>query len=169
MRYMFRFLAIFGLMVLASCGGDSMSSKFKTYDGPPVTQVQVHKSKRLMMLFSGGKVLKAYKIGLGNNPVGPKQFEGDGKTPEGVYFITHRNPRSAYHLSLGVSYPSVNDVAYAAAFGRNAGSDIMVHGQAGKDKGRGKDWTAGCIAIKDEEIEEVYAMVNPGTPIIIFP
>lgn len=167
MRIIFRLLAVFGLIAaLASCGP---GGKFRHYEGPPVTQIQVFKAKRVMVLFSGNKILKTYKVALGNSPVGPKKFEGDGKTPEGAYYITHHNPNSAYHLSLGVSYPSISDAAYATAFGMNAGGDIMIHGRAGKDKGRPKDWTAGCIAVKDKEIEEIYAMVTPGTPIIIFP
>lgn len=167
MRHITRRMAILGPLILAACGGPA--SKFRHYDGPPVTQIQVYKGKRIMLLFSGDKVLKKYRVALGNNPVGHKQFEGDGKTPEGAYLITHHNPNSAYHLSLGVSYPNTNDVAYAAAMGRRPGGDIMIHGRAGKDKGRGKDWTAGCIAVKDKEIEEVYSMVQAGTPVIIFP
>ncbi len=165
MRYITRLMAVLGLIVLASCGG----SKFRHYDGPPVTQIQVHKAKRTMLLFSGDKVLESYRVALGGNPVGAKQFEGDGKTPEGVYRITHHNPNSAYHLSLGVSYPNEADVANAVGQGRKPGGDIMIHGRAGKNKGRGRDWTAGCIAVKDREIEEIYSMVTPGTPIIIFP
>ncbi|MFB2532029.1 murein L,D-transpeptidase family protein [Paracoccus sp. p4-l81] len=171
MRFILRLAALFGLAFLvASCGGDSLSSnKFKRYDGPPVTQVQVHKGKRQLMLFSGQTLLKTYKVGLGYAPEGHKQFEGDGKTPEGVYYIDRQNPNSAYHLSLGISYPNINDTARAAVQGRSAGGDIMIHGQAGKNRGRGKDWTAGCIAVTDAEIEDIYAMVRPGTPIIIFP
>lgn len=161
------FLGLSSLALLAACGGDS--SKFRRYSGPQITQIQVFKSKRRMYLLSGTEVVADYKVALGGNPVGKKRFEGDGKTPEGVYHITQHNPRSAYHLSLRVSYPNSEDRAYAEAAGKEPGGDIMIHGRAGKNKGRGKDWTAGCIAVKDDEIEEIYAMVRNGTPIVIFP
>lgn len=160
-------LGLSSLSLLAACGGDSQ--KFRTYRGPKITQIQVYKADRRMYLFSGSKVVKKYKIGLGGSPVGKKQFEGDGKTPEGLYFINRQNPRSAYHLSLGISYPNEADRAFAEAAGRNPGGDIMIHGQAGKNKGRGRDWTAGCIAVKDDEIEDIYAMVAVGTPVFIYP
>lgn len=161
-------LGLSALTIVTACGGDS-SPKFRHYDGPPVTQIQVFKRKRRMYLLSGNKVLKTYKIGLGGNPVGPKQFEGDGRTPEGGYLIDRQNPDSAYHLSLGISYPDSRDRAAAEALGKEPGGDIFIHGRARKNKGRGKDWTAGCIAVKDREIEEIYAMVRTGTPIIIHP
>ena len=156
------------LALLAACG--KPASKFRTYNGPPVTQISVNKGQRRMYLLSGQKVLKSYDIGLGNQPVGAKQFEGDGKTPEGIYFIDRFNPRSRYHLSVGVSYPNQNDLAYAEAFGRMAGGDIMIHGRGPEGNtlaSRRRDWTAGCIAVKDEEIEEIYAMLRPGVPIVI--
>ncbi|MCB2115859.1 MAG: L,D-transpeptidase family protein [Rhodobacteraceae bacterium] len=146
------------------------SSKFRTYNGPEVTRVVVMKGERKMHLVNGNKALKTYKIGLGGDPVGPKQFDGDGKTPEGAYYIDRRNPRSAYHLSLGISYPNKRDVDAAKAAGKEPGGDIFIHGEDAKRKGRGqKDWTAGCIAVKNREIEEIYAMVRVGTPIYIYP
>ena len=154
------------LLALTACGD---TSKFRHYNGPHVTEVQVFKAKRRMYLLSGREVLKTYKIGLGGNPIGPKQFEGDSKTPEGTYFIDRRNPNSAYHLSLGISYPNAQDRAFAEAQGKKPGGDIFIHGRAKKNKGRGKDWTAGCIAVKDKEIEEIYAMIANGTVIHIFP
>jgi len=151
---------------LSACGGDS--SKFQRYSGPPVTQVQVHKAQREMYLISGDKVVRDYKVALGGNPVGRKQFEGDGRTPEGLYYINRRNPNSAYHLSLGISYPNDQDRVFAESLGRKPGGDIFIHGRAGKDGGR-QDWTAGCVAVTDPEIEEIYAMVNPGTPVFLMP
>jgi len=155
------------LTLLSACGGDS--STFQIYSGQPITQIQVFKSKRQMYFFSGHEIVRQYEIGLGGNPVGKKQFEGDGKTPEGLYFIDRRNPNSAYHLSLGISYPNPDDRAFAKAQGKEPGGDIFIHGRNGKDKGRGKDWTAGCIAVSDKEIEEIYATVAVGTPVFIFP
>ncbi|WP_343080380.1 L,D-transpeptidase family protein [Ostreiculturibacter nitratireducens] len=164
-----RFLRVFMMLALAATLAGCAPSKFRTYDGPEVTQVLVYKSARVMFLTHNGQVLKKYKIALGGNPLGPKQFEGDGKTPEGIYFIDRRNPNSAYHLSLGISYPNENDRVFASTKGLNPGGDIFIHGRAGANRGRGRDWTAGCIAVKDREIEEIYSMVREGTPIIILP
>lgn len=157
-------LVALALFALASCG----TSKFKTYRGPPVTLVEVHKADRKMFLMSGSRVLKTYEIALGYAAVGPKQFEGDGKTPEGAYYISHRNPNSAYHLSVGISYPNDADRAFAKANGKAPGGDIFIHGGPTGPISR-SDWTVGCIAVSDKQIEDIYAMVNPGTPINIFP
>lgn len=159
-----------GAMGLTACG--RRDPRFKTYKGPPITQVVVKKSDRKMMLLSGNRAIKTYEIGLGNAPVGHKQFEGDGKTPEGVYFIDRRNPNSAYHLSVGISYPNRNDFAFARAQRRSAGGDIFIHGWGPEGNAKApylRDWTAGCIAVQDKEIEDIYAMVQDGTPIVILP
>ena len=158
------------LAFLAACG--KPPSKFRAYNGPAVTQVVVNKGDRKMYLLHGKTVLKSYDVGLGNVPVGHKQFEGDGKTPEGIYFIDRFNPRSRYHLSVGVSYPNERDAALAAALGRHAGGDIFIHGrgpEGNRFAQKNRDWTAGCIAVTDEEIEEIFAMVHPGTPILLSP
>jgi len=157
------FLVIALAFGLSACG-----SKFKTYNGPEVTRVEVHKTDRKMYLLHNAEVLKVYDVSLGFQPRGHKQFERDGKTPEGSYTITHRNPRSSYHLSLGVSYPNDADRAYASSKGRPPGGDIFIHGYTGKDGNYG-DWTAGCIAVRNREMEQIYAMVRPGTPILITP
>ncbi len=162
LRALFLTLALLGL---ASCG---QHSKFRTYHGVPITAIEVHKADRKMYMLHDTTVLKTYEIQLGGNPIGPKQFEGDGKTPEGAYLISHRNPNSTYHLSLGISYPNTAQVDFAAAQGKKAGDNIFIHGQPGWTKVKG-DWTVGCIAVTDKEIEEIYAMVNPGTQINIFP
>ncbi|WP_299358091.1 L,D-transpeptidase family protein [uncultured Paracoccus sp.] len=163
-------LAVTMLAALAACGGTEPASKFRSYSGPPVTQIFVDKSDRRMYLLSGTQVLKGYQVDLGNQPVGPKMFEGDGRTPEGVYFIDRHNPASQYHLSLGISYPHSPDVERALAFGRSAGSDIMIHGRGPYGNAvRKPDWTAGCIAVGDEEIEEIFAMVGKGVPVVIRP
>ena len=122
-----------------------------------------------MYLMHGPQVLKAYDIGLGFAPVGTKQFSGDGKTPEGDYFIDRRNPNSAYHLSVGISYPTPEQVAFAQTIGKSPGGDIFIHGGPGKLRNVPQDWTAGCIAVTDKEVEEIYAMVQDGTPISIHP
>ncbi|MDV7141259.1 L,D-transpeptidase family protein [Tropicimonas sp. TH_r6] len=152
-------------LTLAACS----SSKFKTYNGPEVTRLQVVKNRRRLYIFNYKELLAEYKIHLGNNTQGPKQFRGDGKTPEGAYVVDRRNPRSSFHLSLGISYPNEADRAYAAALGRDPGGDIFIHGDRRPDDPRGKDWTAGCIAVKDKQMEDIYAMVRTGTPIDIHP
>lgn len=158
------FMTVAAATGLAGCG-----SKFRSYNGPEVTRIVVYKSQRKMHLVNGVKALKTYKIALGGNPIGDKQFEGDQKTPEGAYLINRNNPNSAYHLSLGISYPNRTDVEEAKAAGKEAGGDIFIHGRARANAGRGNDWTAGCIAVKDREMEEIYAMVRLGTPIYIYP
>lgn len=150
-------------LALAGC-----ASKFRTYNGPEVTQVYLQKTERRLYLLHGNSVLKAYDIDLGTVPAGHKQVEGDGKTPEGAYVIDRRNPNSRYHLSLGISYPNAADRAVAAAAGKPPGGDIFIHGTNRASGGR-NDWTAGCIAVKDREIEDIYAMVRDGTPIFIAP
>ncbi len=151
------------LVALGACS----SSKFKRYNGPEVTYVVVNKGARRMYLLHHDKVLEDYDIRLGFAPIGHKEIEGDGRTPEGHYMIDRRNPNSAFHLSLGIDYPRAHDRARAEAIGKSPGGDIFIHGQKvpfKKDKG---DWTWGCIAVTNKEMEDVYAMVRDGTPILI--
>ncbi|PVA10747.1 hypothetical protein DC366_07690 [Pelagivirga sediminicola] len=161
-----KILAI-GLMLvgLAAC-----SSKFKTYRGPEVTHVVLKKSERKMYLLHHNTVLEDYDFDLGFMPVGHKMQEGDGRTPEGTYLIDRRNPNSKFHLSIGISYPNVVDRAQAYANGKSPGGDIFIHGQPNGFKGRNRpDWTAGCIAVTNKEMEWIYAMVRDGTPITLYP
>ena len=158
--------ALLGGLALGLAG---CASKFRTYEGPEVTRLQMFKGDRNLFLFDNTSVLKAYRIDLGFAPEGPKRFEGDGKTPEGAYTVDRRNPDSLFHLSIGISYPNEADIAYAAAQGQEPGGDIFIHGgpRPGIDAIK-PDWTAGCIAVSDREIEDIYAMVRDGTPIDIF-
>lgn len=132
----------------------------------------VDKSERLMVAYAGGQPVKAWRdLQLGDAPEGHKQFEGDERTPEGRYVIEGRNPGSAYHLSLKISYPNAEDRAYAKAYGRSPGGDIFIHGQPnrlpfGRVPG---DWTDGCIALSNAEIEELWRIVPDGTVIEIRP
>ncbi len=151
---------------LAGCSTIDTTPKFRTYVGPPVTGLVVNKSTRRLYLLNGNKALRAFDIQLGSNPVGHKRLEGDGRTPEGAYIIDRRNPNSQYYLSVGISYPNVQDLAYAQAMGASPGGDIFIHGTP-KEKLRNKDWTAGCIAVTNDEVVEIYAMVRNGTPITI--
>lgn len=165
-------IALVGAAGVAACGSKPKASKFKGYDGPQITQIVINKGERRMHLLHNTQVLKSYDIGLGNEPIGHKIFEGDGKTPEGAYFIDRFNPRSSYHLSVGISYPDPQDKARAAALGRDPGGDIFIHGRGPEGNVKApkmRDWTAGCIAVTDDEIEEIYAMLTTGVPVFIYP
>lgn len=152
------------LALLAGCG-----PRFLTYDGPEVTEIRVHKTERRMELLHGDEVLRTYEIGLGFAPEGHKEREGDGRTPEGLYHIDRLNPNSAYHLSLGISYPNEADRAAAEALGVSPGGDIFIHGRGSRNFFARGDWSVGCITVTDAEIEEIYSMVPVGTPILILP
>lgn len=165
MAWFWRLVVVVTLAVgLTACG----NSKFRTYNGPKVTSVQVHKTDRKMYLLHNERVLKSYDVALGFAPAGHKQFEGDGKTPEGAYFITHKNPNSNFHLSLGISYPNEADIAFAEAEGKPPGGEIFIHGGPKKPISR-RDWTAGCVAVSDKQMEIIYSMVEPGAPIFLLP
>jgi len=129
--------------------------------------VVIDKSKRRMHLLNASRPYKRYRIDLGFAPVGHKRFEGDGRTPEGIYVIDRRNPNSAFHLSLGISYPNEADRAFAESLGRSPGGDIFIHGGSGA--GRPRDWTAGCVAVRNRQIEEIWEQVATGTPVLIRP
>jgi murein L,D-transpeptidase YafK len=127
-----------------------------------------------MYLLHNEQILREYRVDLGFTPNGGKRIEGDGKTPEGTYLINRRNPNSAFHLSLGISYPDSQDIAQARALGEKPGGEIFIHGQPNllrdrRKAARSPDWTAGCIAVKNDEIEEIYAMVRNGTTITLRP
>lgn len=126
----------------------------------------VSKKRREMVLLRGENVLRTYRIALGREPVGPKRQEGDGRTPEGRYIIDRRNAKSKYHLSLHVSYPDAADVARAREAGVDPGGDIMIHGLKDGVR-RDGDWTQGCIAVTDEEMDEIWGLVGEGTAIWI--
>ncbi len=139
-----------------------------------IDSIVVHKSQRKLMAFSQGKLLKIYTISLGRNPVGAKEFEGDKKTPEGIYHIYDKNPNSSYHKNLGISYPDTLHIENARKYGRPAGGDVKIHGFRNGLGFIGKfhrwfDWTAGCIAMTDEEVDELYYAVKIGAVIEIKP
>jgi murein L,D-transpeptidase YafK len=139
-----------------------------------IDKIVVKKHKRTMEIYSAGKVIKTYKISLGQHPVGNKEFQGDKKTPEGQYFINDKNPKSAFHKNLGISYPNADNIQAAKEKNLDPGGDIKIHGIKNGFGFIGKfqrmiDWTAGCIGLTDQEIEELYDRVEIGTPIIIQP
>ncbi len=155
------------MMVGAALGVAGCSAKVPQYKGPEVTRIQVFKGKRHMQLLHNNNLLKAYNFQLGFAPTGHKVHEGDGRTPEGAYLIDRRNPYSRFHLSLGISYPNANDIAYARANGLDPGGDIFIHGTPSRAVGI-PDWTWGCIAVQNNEMDEIYAMVKNGTKIFIY-
>jgi murein L,D-transpeptidase YafK len=140
----------------------------------PVDKVLIEKKERRLTLLSKGATVKIYKVALGGNPVGPKEREGDGKTPEGIYTIDSRNKSSRYHLSLHVSYPNDRDKKRAKELGVSPGGDIMIHGIRNSFGWVGRfhiwlDWTQGCIAVTNKEIEEIDRLVPNGTVVEIRP
>ena len=137
-------------------------------------RIVVYKKRRTMELMSKERILKTYKIALGGEPVGPKRGQGDHKTPEGEYKIDSRNPKSRFYLALHISYPNADDRRRARQLGMSPGGAIMIHG-LGKEFGwlgsahTLSDWTDGCIAVTNEEMEEIWRLVPIGTTIEIFP
>ncbi len=139
-----------------------------------IDKLVVYKSKRQLLAYSNGHLIKTYKISLGRQPIGDKEYEGDKKTPEGLYFINDKNAHSGYHKNLGVSYPDQGDIARAKRLGKPVGGDIKIHGLRNRTGFIGKfhrwyDWTVGCIAVTNEEIDELYNSVKIGTAIEIKP
>jgi outer membrane protein assembly factor BamD (BamD/ComL family)/L,D-peptidoglycan transpeptidase YkuD (ErfK/YbiS/YcfS/YnhG family) len=146
---------------------------FATQKGS-VDRILIEKKERRLKLISKGEVLKTYKIALGGNPNGPKERQGDSKTPEGTYFIDSRNKDSRYHLSLHISYPNERDRKRARELGVSPGGNIMIHGIKDGFSWAGAshtevDWTKGCIAVTDEEIEEIAKVAPNGTVVEIRP
>ncbi|RAZ80332.1 L,D-transpeptidase family protein [Mesorhizobium atlanticum] len=137
-----------------------------------VDLVRVAKSNRQLQLIGGDKILRSYSIALGGDPVGQKHREGDERTPEGRYMLDWRNPDSVAHKSIHISYPNADDIAAAKALGVDPGGSIMIHGQPNGFGWLGRllqmvDWTDGCIAVTNSDMDEIWTMVADGTPIEI--
>ncbi len=165
------FLVLFCLL-LVSCDSITRVPKVIYKSSLQADSIIVDKSEKKLYLLKNGKVIRDYDTQMGYKE-GRKQFEGDERTPEGKYFISNKNQNSSYFLSLAISYPNEEDRKRAAALGKRPGGDIMVHGmpnQAGvleRIKKNNYDWTAGCIAVSDHDMVEIYAMVQTGVPILI--
>ena len=134
----------------------------------------VLKGPRRLLLLRGDRVLRDYEISLGRNPVGPKRHWRDGRTPEGRYRIDSRIHDSLYHRALHISYPNEQDLDFARRAGISAGDGVMIHGLPDGerwigDEHRRYDWTNGCIAVTDDEMSEIWELVDDGTPIEIRP
>ncbi|MEK1868533.1 MAG: L,D-transpeptidase family protein [Ensifer adhaerens] len=151
-----------------------VSGGFPAAAADSADRVVVHKERRLLQLLQGGQVIREYTVALGGNPIGHKRQEGDQRTPEGLYSLDWRNPGSGYYKSIHVSYPAPADVSAAAANGVDPGGMIMIHGQPNyfgwlAFLTQRFDWTNGCIAVTNAEMEEIWAMVPNNTPIEIKP
>lgn len=161
---------------IALCIGGCFSEKPKELvsSEQKADRIVVVKSKHTMTLMAGGHALKIYKVALGRGPLGPKEHAGDNKTPEGEYVIDQKNTKSRFHLALHISYPNADDKKRAHDAGLDPGGAIMIHGL---ENGLGwlgsiqhdLDWTEGCIAVSNSEIEEIWRLVPTGTPIEIKP
>jgi len=141
---------------------------------PKVDRIVVLKKEHKLLLLSEGEPVKLYRVALGSGGMAPKRQQGDHRTPEGSYRIDWRNPASRFHLALHISYPNEADKDYARKLGVDPGGDIMIHGLADSFKEleaahRISDWTDGCIAVTDAEIEEIWKLVPDGTPVEILP
>jgi murein L,D-transpeptidase YafK len=174
-RFFLSSLAIFFIVIAAlffwlrpqAVAAPEMVAEDQQIDG-----IIIEKAKREMSLFRQGQLIKSYNIRLGFAPEGHKTREGDGKTPEGDYLINRRNPRSKFHLSLGLDYPLPAQKANAKANGINPGGDIFIHGQPNwmaKLPALTHDWTDGCVALTNQEIEEIWRLVPIGTKVSIRP
>jgi murein L,D-transpeptidase YafK len=159
----------FGILLLCSCLAAQVPDKPLHAD-----KVVVVKKERTLKLLNHGIVIKTYKIALGADPVGPKTRQGDHKTPEGIYVLDSRNAHSKFHKAIHISYPGPRDSAAAKQNGVSPGGDVFVHGLPNGyawvgAAHRAKDWTDGCIALTNQEIDEIWVAVADGTPIEIRP
>lgn len=137
-----------------------------------IDRIVIDKSDRVLLAFQDDRLVRRYPMSLGFAPDGHKQRQGDGRTPEGIFAVNRRNPQSRFHLSLGLDYPHPADVARARAGGYDPGGDIFIHGQPHGLSGLQRiaaDWTAGCIAVNNAAMDELWSAVPIGTPVEIRP
>jgi murein L,D-transpeptidase YafK len=168
------FLALSSAHAGTTMGPPSPPASWEQFATPKADRIVVFKAQRRLELRRGGDVIRSYHIALGRNPVGPKVERGDGKTPEGTYFINRRNMASEYHLSLHLSYPETADIKRAAALHVDPGANVLIHGEPNILNHEGKarllkDWTAGCIALHNEDMDEVWRLVDDGVTVEIDP
>ena len=159
---------IIGLSVYYFYPGEKLPKGIK------IDKMIVYKSKRQLLAYSNDELIKTYKIALGRQPIGAKQYQGDHKTPEGIYYINDKNPNSVCYKNVGISYPNKKDVEIARALDKPAGGDIKIHGLLNKKGYIGKfhrwnDWTNGCIGVTNKEMEELYHAIKIGAQIEIKP
>ena len=174
-----RTVLIIGLISLSGCTQPPItypvapkSVRLAPVPAGKADRVVVNKGARELMLIRGGKVIRSYPVALGPNPTGHKIMEGDGRTPEGAYVLDWRNPNSRFHRSIHVSYPDQTDRSLASRLGVSPGGMIMIHGEANYLRFGGgalRDWTEGCIAVSNGAMDDIWALVDDGTPIVINP
>ncbi|WP_243448445.1 L,D-transpeptidase family protein [Candidatus Thiosymbion oneisti] len=170
--YVALFLVAVVVVMLAGCAGSEQPKRrIRAAD-----QVVVEKSKRRLTLIRNGEVLREYRVALGERPWGHKVRQGDERTPEGNYFLDWRNPNSRFYKSIHISYPNKWDIRFARLRGYDPGGMIMIHGQPNhirsakfKERYLTRDWTNGCIAVQNHEMDEIWRLVRYGTPIKILP
>ncbi len=166
-------IPLFFILTLLFNAGLTFADGYKT-NGVKADYILVEKAEKRLILFSDNIIIKEYKVALGKESVGPKAMEGDRKTPEGIYYIDGRKSDSKYHLSLHISYPNEIDTFFARKLGVPPGHNIMIHGTGDEYAWMGKyhtvnNWTDGCIAVTNQEIEEIWKIVPDGTKIKIIP
>lgn len=186
-----RLAAVIVLVLAGPTASSGARARSETPTAPATNttvRIVVNKGARTLSLYNGPKhVVKTYRVALGSQPTGPKQLEGDGATPEGELYVTHANPQSKFHLSLGLSYPNAVDAARGVSRGSitkteaqsivdaidrrerppqhtKLGGDVFIHGG-----GSSTDWTAGCIALEDSDIEEIFASLPIGARVTVLP
>jgi murein L,D-transpeptidase YafK len=167
-------LSIFFLTLIASLVIYYYYEGGKIEKGIKIDKIVVNKSTRELNTYSKGDLIKTFKVSIGKNAIGKKEFEGDYKTPEGLYSISNKGPHKLYHKYLYVSYPNKNDILNAKKLHKNVGGQILIHGLHKSYKVLGNfhrfvDWTKGCMGLTNHEIDELYDAVAVGTPIQINP
>jgi murein L,D-transpeptidase YafK len=160
------YLLLLGALALTASGNTSLPSA--------VDRLVIFKSERKLITVKAGRVVKSYRVALGQQPLGTKRCRGDNRTPEGEYYVTHRVPGSRYFLALHLSYPSPADEIISRNAGCDAGGSIEIHGLPEEFGWKGarhreRDWTNGCIAVTNEEMKELYRSIAVGTPVEIYP
>jgi murein L,D-transpeptidase YafK len=165
MRGAFSFFA--GLLLAASLGAAHAGA-------PKIDRIVVEKARHTLTLYAAGEAIKTYRVAIGVGPPGNKVSGGDDRTPEGSYIIDAKNPKSEFHRALHISYPNADERSQARRRGVRLGGLIAIHGTPDwieriQDAGEHPDWTAGCIGVRNSEIEEIYGLVSVGTPIEIKP
>ena len=181
-------LPLLSTVALLSAGVRDTSSLLSSIVTPTITRtpvvgikgivvadsIVIEKAKRTLTLYSDGYMVRTYRVALGKQPAGDKVKRGDGRTPEGLFHVDYKNPQSKYHMALHISYPDAVHARRAAALGVSPGGDIMIHGLPAAYANLGEaqadyDWTEGCVAVTDAEIEEIWRAVPPGSPVEIKP
>jgi murein L,D-transpeptidase YafK len=165
-RKLLRFASVIALAGMSA----GIAPRSAAQTASKIDRIVIEKSKRTLSLMDGTKTLKTYKVALGGQPVGPKDRQGDHKTPEGIYSVDAKNPNSQFYKALHISYANQADRANARKLGVSPGGDVEIHGLGSKwewlgAKHRLTDWTDGCIALTNEEIDEIYPLIKVGTPI----